>query len=167
MVAQPIAAATTTVTATTTAAAAPFFPAVVTSRACRPWCCLSCFRLVYVVVIRVVAVVGTFESVSTADAAAVVYAVNVDVVAVPARCRPPALNLYNQYVFAIICFYELTPRYIWVEYAYALLLPPMLPVFCTACVPFHTETVVYLRCCCLPGMLLVVVLLLFPHVVDL
>ena len=51
--------------------------------------------MVYVVVVRVFAVVGTFESVSTAAvaSAAVVYAVViVGVVAVPARCRPPALN---------------------------------------------------------------------------
>ena len=45
----------------------------------------------YVAVVRVVAVVGTFESVSTA-AAAVVYVVVIGVVAIPARGRPPALN---------------------------------------------------------------------------
>ena len=44
----------------------------------------------------------------------------------------------------------------------------LLPLFCTACVTFHTEAGVYPRCCCccLPGMLLVVLLLLFPHAVD-
>ena len=47
--------------------------------------------MVYVVVVRVVAVVGAFESVSTAAAAAAVSVV-VDV-AVPACCRPPGLNL--------------------------------------------------------------------------
>ena len=54
----------------------------------------------YVVVVRVVSVVGTFESVSTAAAAGVAYAVVVvvvvvvvEVVAVSAPCRPPALNL--------------------------------------------------------------------------
>ena len=106
------------------AAAAPF-PADVIPRAYRPRCCFCRFRLVYVVVVHVVAVVGTFESVSTATAvvaaaaAAVVYAV-VGVVAVPTRCRPPALNPrkitcysehYNQDVFTKKKIYELTPRF--------------------------------------------------------
>ena len=45
----------------------------------------SSFRLVYVVVVRGIAVVGTFESVSTAAAAAAAVGAVVDV-AVPAYC---------------------------------------------------------------------------------
>ena len=56
-----------------------------------------------VVVVRVDAVVGTFESEFTAAAAAIVYAVVVEVVAVPARCRPPASNLQPR-CLAKICF---------------------------------------------------------------
>ena len=111
LVAQPFAAAT--------AAAAPF-PAVVTPRAYRPQCCFSRFRLVYVVLVCVVAVVGTFESVFTAAVAAFVYAVVavvvvvvVDVVAVPARCRPPALNLQPR-CFCPGLFYTSSHRDMWV-----------------------------------------------------
>ena len=52
----------------------------------------------YPVVVRVVAVVGSFESVSAAAAAAAVVYVVVGVVAVPACCRPSALNTRHKYI---------------------------------------------------------------------
>ena len=64
--------------------------------------------MVNVVVVRVVAVVGSFGSVSTVAAAAVVYPVVVDVV-VRARCRPPALNLHSRRL--PIVFYTSSHRY--------------------------------------------------------
>ena len=48
--------------------------------------------VVYAVVFRVVAVVGSFEKVSAAAAAVAVVYVVVGVVAVPICCRPPAPN---------------------------------------------------------------------------
>ena len=89
----------------------------------------------YVVVVRVLAAGGTFESVSTAAAAAFIYAIVVDVAAVPALCRPPSLNLQPRCVCLCVC------------YAHALLLSLLLPLFCTACGPLHTEAGVYPRCC--------------------
>ena len=53
----------------------------------------------YAVVVRVVAVVGSFESVFAAAAvAAVVYVVVVGVVAVPACCRPSSLDTRHKYI---------------------------------------------------------------------
>ena len=53
----------------------------------------------YADVVRVVAVVGRFESVFAAAAAAAIFYVVVGVVvAVPPRCRPSALNTSHTYI---------------------------------------------------------------------
>ena len=52
----------------------------------------------FAVVFRVVAVVGSFESVSADAAAAVVYVVVVGVVVVPACCRPSPLDTRHKYM---------------------------------------------------------------------
>ena len=109
--------------------------------------------MVYVVVVHVVVVVGTFDSESTAAAAVFYSAVVVDV-ALPACCRPPGLNL-QPICFCLCVFYRSSHREMGISimpFVYALLrLLPfafvlLLPLLFTACVRFPTSG--YRRCCC-------------------
>ena len=115
---------------------------------------------------------------STAAAAAVVYAVVVGVVAVPARCRPSALNTRKKHDNIKILLCKLQPRCLCHVFYYTsshrdrgIVRVCATAVAAAAVVMYSLRSFPH-RDRCLPPlqllfMLLVLALLLFPRVVDL